>query len=299
MIIPVSLSDQYTGRNKKMLNIGVRAHDLGKLTITELSDAVSGYGFNNIQLALKKSITGLDNDFGRLSSGMGNYFRDQLHRNDINISVLGCYINPIHPDLDMRNKELCRFIEHLRFARDFGCSIVGTETGSPLVDSGFTKEIYLEKTFMDFIISLKILVREAEKTGSIVAIEGVADKNCIFSHERLKRTIELIPSPNLGIIYDPVNFLPLERASESDFLMKEAFQLFAHKMVAIHAKDYTMKDGVKNGTLPSGKGELNYPLLFDLIKHYKPWIHVVLENNNRETMSETVAFIHKVKREIK
>ncbi|MBN2657563.1 MAG: sugar phosphate isomerase/epimerase [Spirochaetales bacterium] len=282
-----------------MINIGVRAHDFGKMEATELSHRIGEFGFSGIQLALNKAIDGFDRDQGRLSPGLGNYFRDTFARNRINISVLGCYINPVHPDRLERERALSRFKEHLLYARDFGCAIVGTETGSPNPDCSFTELIYKEETFQDFITTLRALVSTAEKAGALVAIEGVADKHTIYSHERMKRTLELIPSPNLGIIYDPVNFLPADRACESDRLMEEAFELFAHKMVAIHAKDFIMVGKKKDGTLPAGRGELNYHLLFDLIRHYKPWIHVLLENNKPETLPESLQFLEKVREEIK
>ena len=278
-----------------MINIGIRAHDLGKMDIQTLAEKVSRYGFSSIQLALKKSIPGMDEDRGRLSPGFGNHIRDALSIRGINIAVLGCYINPVHPEPAARQNAIERFTEHLRYARDFGCSVVGTETGSTLPDSGFTGDIYKEETFQEFIKTLKVLVSAAEKTGAIVGIEGVADKNTIFSHERMTRTLEMIPSPNLGVIYDPVNFLPNDRISESNAIMEEAFQKFAPRMVAVHAKDYTVKDGKKVGTLPAGTGMLDYELLFDLIRHYKPWIHVLLENNSPKTIDDTLAFFAGVK----
>lgn len=278
-----------------MINLGVRAHDFGKKSVIELSENISRLGFTSIQLALKKAVMGIDNDYGKLSPGMGNYIRDSFRKSNINISILGCYINPVHPDPEKRGVELNRFIEHLKYSRSFGCSVVGTETGSPLPNCGFTEDIYLEETFQDFLGSLRILVEEAEKLGVIVGIEAVADKHCIHSHERVKRVLDLIPSPNLGLIYDPVNLLANSRINESDILMKEAFELFSHRMVAVHAKDYIIENGVKNGTIPSGKGLLNYELLFDLIKHYKPFIDVLLENNNMDTIETTTTFIRSIK----
>jgi len=275
-----------------VFNIGVRAHDLGQFSIEDLADAVSAYGFRHIQLAIKKAIIGMDQVAGRLSPGLGNIYRDALQEKGINISVLGCYINPVHPDTEERHKALALFEEHLKYARSFGCSIVGTETGSPLADSSFTDMIYDEQTFEDFITSLKTMVTAAEKTGTIAAIEGVADKNCIYSHQRMKRTLDMIPSPNLGIIYDPVNFLPAARAADSDTLMQEAFELFADKMVAIHLKDYRMINGRKDGTLPAGQGELNTPLLFDLVKEYKPWIPILLENNTPASLKGSLDYIN-------
>ncbi|MDC7232875.1 MAG: sugar phosphate isomerase/epimerase [Spirochaetales bacterium] len=281
-----------------MLNIGVRAHDFGKMNPKELSESVSRYGFGHIQLALKKAVAGISDDHGKLSPGMGNYLEDCFLKKGIRISVLGCYINPVHPDSRERAIHLERFTEHLLYARSFGCSIVGTETGSPLPDCSYTDRIYNEETFQDFIASLRVLVAAAEKTGTIAAIEGVADKNCIYSHERLKRTLELIPSPNLGIIYDPVNFLPSSREKESDGLMKEAFEMFAPKIVAVHAKDYRMENGRKDGTLPAGRGKLNYHLLLDLIRFYKPWVPVLLENNSPGTMEESLGFIKSIEKEL-
>lgn len=274
-----------------MINIGVRAHDFGSLPIDLLSGKAAGFGFTSIQLALNKALPGFEKNLGKLSPGLGNYIRDNLRQKGINVSVLGCYINPVHPDQQLREDALNRFSEHIHFCRDFGCSIVGTETGT-------TERFQSEETFQQFITSLKPLVSAAERAGVIVGIEGVADKDTIHSHERMLRVLELIPSSNLGVIYDPVNFLPNERLSESDALMEEAFELFSHRMVAVHAKDYQIIEGKKDGTLPSGKGLLNYPLLFDLIKNYKPWIHVLLENNTPETMTETVNFINKIKGEI-
>ncbi|MGL1890865.1 MAG: sugar phosphate isomerase/epimerase [Spirochaetaceae bacterium] len=277
-----------------MINIGVRAHDFGKRNVVDLSNKLSGYGFNSIQLALKKAILGIDKTNGILSPGMGNYIRDTFKMNNINISVLGCYINPVHPDKDIRNEHLNSFIDHIKFASSFGCKVVGTETGSTLPNCGFTEDIYLETTFIDFIESIKVLVDVAERFGIIVAIEGVADKHVIHNHERMMRVLEYIPSPNLGIIYDPVNFLSNDNLNKSDDLMKEAFELFSHKMVSIHVKDYVIKDGKKDGTIPSGKGLLNYELLLNLIKKHRPYIDVLLENSGPETITQSLKFIQHI-----
>lgn len=278
------------------INWGFRAHDMGRLPAKELARKIAAKGFHNIQLALHKAISGIDAAYGSLSPGMGQLIASEFHKQEITISVLGCYINPVHLDREIRDTGLKRFVEHLTYCHDFGCSVVGTETGSPHPNGAYDKSIYTEELFQEFITSLKILVEAAEKTGSIVAIEGVADKDSIHSHERMQRTLEMIPSPNLGVIYDPVNFLPFKRASESDDLMKEAFQMFGDKMVAIHAKDYILEEDRVNTTIPSGRGMLNYQLLVDLVREYKPMIPVLLENNTPETIDGTIEFINQFRR---
>jgi len=281
--------------NESDINWGFRAHDIGRAPVRELAGKIADMGFHHIQLALKKAVTGVDASFGSLSP-----IASEFGKKDIRVSVLGCYINPVHPDRLVRKDHLDRFIEHLTYARDFGCSIVGTETGSPRQgldpawekSHGPLKDIYHEDTFKLFLESLEILVAAAEKTGTIVAIEGVADKDSIHSHERMMRTLEHIPSPGLGVIYDPVNFLPFARSSECDKLMEEAFALFGHRMVAIHAKDYILEEDRVNTAIPSGRGLLNYPLLLELIRKHKPMIPVLLENNSPDTVEETIEFIN-------
>jgi sugar phosphate isomerase/epimerase len=279
------------------INWGFRAHDIGRWPVDELARRIAEKGFHNIQLALQKAVSGLDAAYGSLSPGMGQLIASEFRKQGITVSVLGCYINPVHADKTIRETGLKRFVEHLKYCRDFGCSVVGTETCAPTPDSARDGTLYTEETFQVFIESLTVLVEAAEKLGSIVAIEGVADKDVIHSHERMQRTLEMIPSPNLAIIYDPVNFLPFKKAAESDELMKEAFRMFADRMVAIHAKDYVLEDGRVNTTLPSGKGELNYPLLLDLVREYKPMIPVLLENNTPDTIDDTIAFVNQLSRE--
>lgn len=271
------------------INWGFRAHDMGRHSVKDLAEKISAKGFHNIQLALQKAVSGIDASSGSLSPGMGHIICGEFMKRDIRISVMGCYINPVHPDREIRKNHLNRFIEHLRYCRDFGCSVVGTETGSV---KGYSDE----ETFSVFISSLRIMVEAAEKTGTLVAIEGVADKDSIHSHEKMKRVFDLIPSPNLGIIYDPVNFLPFQQVRDSDRLMEEAFELFGDKMVAVHAKDYILETDRINKTVPSGKGDLNYPLLLDLIRQYKPMIPVLVENNTPQTIDETINFINRISR---
>ena len=278
------------------INWGFRAHDIGRFPVADLAAKVAEMGFRHIQLALHKAVSGIDASYGSLSPGMGQMMVREFLKRDIRVSVLGCYINPVHPDREARKNHLSRFIEHLKYCRDFGCSVVGTETGSPTGD-GSGEGILLEETFLDFLSSLRILVEAAEKMGTIVGIEAVADKDSIHSHERMKRTLDMIPSPNLGVIYDPVNLLPFERASECDSLMEEAFELFADRMVAVHAKDYVMEPDRVDTTVPSGRGLLNYPLLLRLIRKHKPMIPVLLENNRPETIDQTIDFVNRISTE--
>lgn len=269
--------------------IGGRTHDFGKLPVEELALKASKQGFSYIQLALAKAVAGIDTSLGKLSPGLGNYIRDTFKQQNVNIAVLGCYINPIHPDIEERRKHIEKFKEHIRFARDFGCSIIGTETGSLKVSGLPDYDNESEEVFEILIESLRELVKEAEKFGVIVAIEGGKNET-VTTPQRMRRVLDLIPSNNLQVIYDPSNYISVSNCHNQDQIIKDAFELFGDRMVVFHAKDYVIEnDKVK--IVPAGTGKLNYELILRLLKERKPYIYILMEDIKETYMSESMRFI--------
>jgi len=271
--------------------IGGRAHDFGKFPIDELVSKISIQGYSYVQLALDKALDGIDSSLGKLSPGMANYIRDSFKKKNIQIAVLGCYINPIHPSINERRRQIDRFKEHIRFAKDFGCSIVGTETGSLKVDDINEYDNESESAFETLIQSLSEVVNEAEKFGVIVGIEG-GKKQVVTTPQRMRRVLDLIPSNNLQVIYDPSNYLSEGNFKDQDEIIKSAFRLFGDRMVVLHAKDLVLENG-KIHTVAAGTGEMNYRLILKLIKENKPFINILLENIREVDMDTSMRFITK------
>ena len=215
-----------------------------------------------------------------------------VSKHDINISILGCYINLANPDDEELKCLLDTFKEHIRFARDFGCSIVGTETGALNKEYVYTPENNTEEAFQRTLNSIKILVAEAEKFGVMVGIEGVA-KHVINTPERMKRVLDNVDSNNLQVIFDPVNLINENNYDKQDDLIRKSFELFGDKIVAIHAKDFEYTDG-KIKLAAIGQGQFNYPLLLSLIKEKKPYIDVLLESTTPEDIDEAIIYITKI-----
>lgn len=281
-----------------MLQFGIRAHDMGTLPAERLADALSAFAPASIQLALAKALSDSPSGTGTLSPGYARRIRAIFEKRGIGISVLGCYINPIHPDPDARNKSLARFEEHLAYARDFGCAVVGTETGSCNADCSFHPDTEKQKTFDLLCGSVERLVRTAERFGSIVGIEAVAGSHTISTIEKMGELLARIDSPNLQVIYDPVNLIPVAGLEETqDSFFARAFSTFGSRIVAVHAKDFRMKDGTKQGTLPAGTGDLDYLSLFTRLQRVKPYVDVLLENGIPAMMRETMAFVRRIEGE--
>ena len=272
--------------------LGGRAHDFGKLPVEELASKVSKQGFSYIQLALAKAIDGIDSSLGKLSPGMACYIRDSFKKENVQIVVLGCYINPIHSNIEERSKQIERFKEHIRFARDFGCSIVGTETGSLKINDSSDYDNESKSALETLIQSLRELVREAEKFGVIVGIEG-GKNEVVTTPKRMRRVLDLIPSNNLQVIYDPVNYLSACNFKNQDEIIKEAFELFGDRMVVLHAKDFIVEND-KISTVAAGTGELNYKLILKLLKERKPFINIILEDIKEVDMDESMKLITEI-----
>ena len=271
------------------MRLGVRAHDFGKRPVEELAERIAGKGFSCVQLAPPKAIAGFDPDVGELSPGFACRVKEAFERRHIQIAVLGCYINLADPDVRQRQRQLARFKEYLRYARDFGCSVVGTETGSVNPDFSFHPGNRGEEAFQTVLGSVRELVAEAERFGVCVGIEGV-ERYVISDPPRIRRLIDGIGSNNLQIIFDPVNLLSGENYWRQDAIIKESFELFGDRIAILHAKDFVVEGGSLQPVL-SGQGMLNYGLLMDLIKARKPYINILMEDTYPETVEDGARFL--------
>jgi sugar phosphate isomerase/epimerase len=286
--IYIFLKAFYTGF---MIRIGLRAHDYGCLPPEDLAQTISAYGVESVQLALSKALSNPPAP-GSLSPGYARTLRGTFERKGLAIAVLGCYINPVHPDRDERERGLTLFEEHLRFSRDFGCSLVGTETGSRDPGCSYHPDTKKSETFDLLCFSLERLLKTAEICGSIAGIEPVADRHTVSSIELMARLIEKFPSPALGVIYDPVNLIPgggLSGSQEEFF--REALDAWGSRIMAVHLKDFRMEGGKKIGDLPAGAGELDWSCLLKLLMEKKPGIDLLLENSGPETGGGIIAFL--------
>ncbi len=252
-----------------MIHIGVRAHDYGAQPFEELAAALSGVCA--IQLALTKAITPPIVTPASLSAEERRSIRDALVARGVNVAILGCYINPVHPDRAEREAALLRFEEHIQGADDFSCPIVGTETGSIAPDCSFHPDTAQESTFQTLVASIRRLAKAAERTEhTVVGVEAVAEVHTVGSAALMARLLVEVDSPALGVIFDPTNLVPSTGLRSQEAFLDECFSAFGDRIVAIHAKDYRIQEGCcgprKSPPLPAGTGELDWEAIFRRLK---------------------------------
>ena len=255
--------------------IGMRAHDLDYGDIEVLSEKLAQYDKHTIQLALLKSVTNINLKDGAFSPGLARYIRQALDKNNISISVLGCYINPVCPDKKERQIQINRFKEHIRYAKFLGADMVGTETGSVNLDGSFNEKNHSEENYQDFLSVIRELAEYARDLGVCIGIEAVTIFT-IHSPEIMKRMLDDLNMPNVFVIFDPVNYLDYANYKNQRAIFQRAFDLYGDRIAAVHLKDFTVEDGALKYALPT-EGELDYAFLASLLNDKKPHIPLLLE----------------------
>lgn len=112
--------------------------------------------------------------------------------------------------------------------------------------------------------------------GVIFAIEPVY-KHIVCNPKRARRVLDEINSPNLQIIFDPVNLLDISNYKNRDEIIGEAMELLGDDIAMIHIKDFVVEDG-KLVSVAAGTGEMDYTKIMKFIRERKPYVHVTLEN---------------------
>jgi len=274
------------------IRIGVRAHDFGCLPAGELAAKIAAQHLVCAQLAPGKAIAGLNLKPGTLNPGLAFEIGEAFHKHGVQIAVLGCYVNPIHPDPTTRKSLLGLFKEHLRYARDFGNGLVALETGSVSADYSPHPENHGEIAFQQSLASIAELVAEAERFGVIVGIEAVTS-HVVSTPRKMRRMLDSVASNNLQVVFDPVNLLSLENHHEQERVIGESLELFGDRIAVIHAKDFVVEDG-QFKSASAGLGKLRHDLVMKLAVTQKPGISILLEDTNEQTARDSREFLRQV-----
>jgi len=274
------------------MQLGIRLHDSENLPLEQRLAAVRAQGFTCAHIALAK-LGNVPATNTSMTPGYATYLRRTFETAGIDIAVLGCYLNLAHPDPVKLHELQQRYIAHMRFASLLGCSVVGTETGSPNAEYAFDIEASrTEEALETFITNLKPVVKAAESFGVIVAIEPVY-KHIVHSPERASRVLDEIESPNLQIIFDPVNLLHPDNLDRRDEILGEAMDLLGDDIAIIHLKDYVLEDGEMKA-VGCGFGEMKYDDIVKFAVEKKPYIQATLENTKPDTAERSRLFIKSI-----
>jgi sugar phosphate isomerase/epimerase len=263
----------------------MRAHDLGKMSLSAHHDALTSLGFDAAQLVFKKALTDhIDLD------DLEWIRRDFPH---VDIMMLGAYFNPVHPDSKVVQEGIANFKKHLEIAPKIGAMTVGTETGSLMGNPwGYVPDNHLPQTLDRVIQIMRDLVSTAEHHHTHIAIEG-AYNHVMYDPERVSYLLTQSPSPNLLVTVDLFNFLHIGNVDQSLLILDECLARFADKIKIYHLKDFVVTEG-QIRQVPPGQGNLDYPAIIERIKHTTPDAYLIFEGVGKNDIIPSFRYIREL-----
>lgn len=271
------------------MQLGIRLHDIEKGTLEHRLAVAHEQGFKCGHLALSKVISEYSVDDSALTPGFALYLKRIFAENQLDVAVLGCYLNLANPNPEKLAKIKNRYLAHIRFASLLGTGVVGTETGAVNEEYKMEEANFTDEALDIFIENLRPIVEYAEKMGVIMAIEPVC-RHIVCNPARARKVLDTINSPNLQIIFDPVNLLEIWNYEQRDEIIAEAIEVLGKDIAMVHIKDFVIRDG-KMVSVAAGTGMMDYTQIIKFIKEQKPYVHVTLENTVPENAVEARKFI--------
>ena len=279
------------------MQLGIRLHDVNAglapeyQTMEARAETARAEGFSCVHLALSKVIKGVAFDNCALTEGLAMYTRRVFARSELDVAVLGCYLNLAHPDPEKLREIQSKYYGHLRAAAHMGAGVVGTETGAPNPEYKMDANTHTEEALEAFIRGLAPVVECAEPWGVSVAIEPVW-KHIVYDADRAVQVLRAIASPNLRIILDPVNLLYAGNAEERDRIIGDAIDKLGEHVAVVHIKDFIRgEDDLR--AVAAGTGEMDYTRILRFMKERKPYIQATLENTTNENAVASREFLQR------
>ncbi len=280
------------------MQLGIRLHDVNAAlpaedqTLEARARKAREEGFSCVHLALSKCIKGVNFDNAALTEGLAAYIRRVFQKQELDVAVLGCYLNLAHPDPRQVKAFQSRYFGSLRVAALAGIGMVGTETGAPNEAYKFDANTHSREALRTFMWNLEPVLEMAENYGVMMAIEPVRT-HIVYNTDRALQVIEGMKSPNLRIIFDPVNLLAADNADRRDAVLNEAMDKLCDHIAMVHLKDYVRTD---NGlvSVAAGTGEMDYTAILRFLKERKPFIQASLENTSNDNAVQARELIERL-----
>jgi len=270
------------------MKIGVRAHDFGRQKAADLARSIKEAGFDCVQLALTKGIEGI-NDFGDITPKHLEDVQSAFDANNLEITVLGCYIEPSLSDKTARLENVTIFQNCLRYAKTIGAGIVGTETTGLPTDASKEQREAAYALLKDSVLRM---AEVAEKEGVTVGIEPVAE-HTLNTPEIARRLLDEVNSNYVKIIFDPLNLVLSSTINHQKDIYKSAIDLLGEKVVAMHIKDAVIEAGQKVWR-NIGEGEVAHDIIFNWLCRKKPQMRLLREEVHMDSYARDIESMKKL-----
>ena len=272
------------------MKIAFRTHDLGVKGLDAAVEKVKSCNIDAVQLVAYKFMDEIEYAPEALNEQNSAEIGAALKAAGIDVALIGAYFNPVHSDKDKvaRCKEI--FKEYLKYSKNLGCLVVGSETGSFNDDKWTYNPLNRTEEALNVVIqTFKELAAFAKQYGAYVGMEGAAGHVC-WNVATLKRAVDAIAADNIKIIFDIYNYLDASNYSNYLEIFDEGLKTFAGNILVFHIKDCVFEDGKLKQVAP-GKGMFDFEKILGKIKAYDKNAVLVLEGTTGDDIITSSQFI--------
>lgn len=242
------------------MKLGLMTAALPGLSLRDLAAWASNSGFGMLEIACwppgkaDRRYAGVTHiDVTEFDQDHANTVRDIMKKNNLEISSLGYYPNPLDPDPEPRNMVIDHLKKVILAAEKLEVPVVGTFVGRD-------KSKNIEQNLEEFAGVWPPIIKFAAQHNVKIAIENCpmifsndewpGGNNLAVSPSIWRRMFEIIPDSNFGLNLDPSHLI----WQFIDYV--RVVYEFGEKIFHVHAKDLRIDyEGLyQNGILSLGMG---------------------------------------------
>ncbi|HOW40848.1 MAG TPA: sugar phosphate isomerase/epimerase family protein [Bacteroidales bacterium] len=249
-----------------MIRLGFVSAVLGDLSLDEVIHFASETGYSCVELMCwpegkaDRRYSGVTHiNVADLPGNEIIRIKDLLRKNNVTISGLGYYPNPLHPDREKSDF----FVAHIRHVIDAAQSL---ETGIVNTFIGADPAKHDDENFARFLEIWPSIIRYAEERNIKIGIENCpmhftrdewpAGNNLAHSPYIWRKMFEAIPSDNFGLNLDPSHMV----WQMMDYI-KPVYE-FREKIFHVHIKDARINwDGINERGIFTAPNNIHVPKL--------------------------------------
>jgi sugar phosphate isomerase/epimerase len=224
-----------------MIQLGFASAIVPDLTLAEVLRLAAEIGYDCVEVMCwpvskaERRYAGITHiDISQLDEAKQAEIAALVEETGVEISALGYYPNCLSPDLDEAEKAVEHLMKLLQAASDLGLSRVNTFIGrdyTQSVDENWPRLLQTWRPIVALADELEIRIGIENCPMLFSEDEWPGGKNIATSPAIWRRLFEDIPSPNLGLNYDPSHMI----WQQMDYL-KPIWE-FVDRISHAHAKD--------------------------------------------------------------